>query len=59
MVLQQLATSNGEQELWDAVRKAMMDVADWRKQLITGTLTSDQITQLKMKITRKIDWGNR
>lgn len=59
MILQQLATSNGEQELWDAVRKAMMDVADWRKQLITGTLTSDQITQLKMKITRKIDWGNR
>ncbi|XP_050737687.1 dedicator of cytokinesis protein 3-like isoform X2 [Eriocheir sinensis] len=55
----QLATSNGEQELWDAVRKAMMDVADWRKQLITGTLTSDQITQLKLKITRKIDWGNR
>ncbi|MPC56723.1 Dedicator of cytokinesis protein 4 [Portunus trituberculatus] len=37
----------------------MMDVADWRKQLITGTLTSDQIMQLKLKITQKIDWGNR
>lgn len=56
---QQLGTPSGDQELWDAVRKAMMDVADWRKQLITGTLTSDQIAQLKLKITRKIDWGNR
>ncbi|XP_071543136.1 dedicator of cytokinesis protein 3 isoform X3 [Panulirus ornatus] len=55
----QLGTPYGDQELWDAVRKAMMDVADWRKQLITGTLTSDQIAQLKLKITRKIDWGNR
>ncbi|KAK8389640.1 hypothetical protein O3P69_008971 [Scylla paramamosain] len=55
----QLGTPYGEQELWDSVRKAMMDVADWRKQLITGTLTSDQITQLKLKITQKIDWGNR
>ncbi|XP_042868283.1 dedicator of cytokinesis protein 3-like isoform X2 [Penaeus japonicus] len=55
----ELGTPNGDQELWDAVRKAMMDVADWRKQLITGTLTSDQIAQLKLKITRKIDWGNR
>ncbi|KAK4293650.1 hypothetical protein Pmani_033668 [Petrolisthes manimaculis] len=55
----QLGTPHGDQELWDAVRKAMMDVADWRKQLITGTLTSDQIAQLKLKITRKIDWGNR
>ncbi|XP_042209941.1 dedicator of cytokinesis protein 3-like isoform X4 [Homarus americanus] len=54
-----LGTPKGDQELWDAVRKAMMDVADWRKQLITGTLTSDQISQLKLKITRKIDWGNR
>ncbi|XP_045606392.1 dedicator of cytokinesis protein 3 isoform X3 [Procambarus clarkii] len=54
-----LGTTHGDQELWDAVRKAMMDVADWRKQLITGTLTSDQIAQLKLKITRKIDWGNR
>lgn len=58
-VFQELGTPNGDQELWDAVRKAMMDVADWRKQLITGTLTSDQIAQLKLKITRKIDWGNR
>lgn len=59
IALQELGTPNGDQELWDAVRKAMMDVADWRKQLITGTLTSDQIAQLKLKITRKIDWGNR
>ncbi|XP_066947355.1 dedicator of cytokinesis protein 3 isoform X4 [Macrobrachium rosenbergii] len=54
-----LGTPHGDQELWDAVRKTMMDIADWRKMLITGTLTSDQIGQIKLKITRKIDWGNR
>ncbi|XP_076035833.1 dedicator of cytokinesis protein 3-like isoform X2 [Oratosquilla oratoria] len=54
-----LGTPQGNQELWDALRKAMMDLADWRKQLVMGTLTSDQIAQLKLKITRRIDWGNR
>lgn len=37
----------------------MRDLIEWRRQLITGTLTQDQIRELKSQITGKIDWGNR
>ncbi|XP_050533759.1 dedicator of cytokinesis protein 3 isoform X2 [Daktulosphaira vitifoliae] len=41
------------------LRKVMRELLDWRKQLLTGTLTQDQTKELKLKITAKIDWGNR
>ncbi|XP_052125383.1 dedicator of cytokinesis protein 4 isoform X2 [Frankliniella occidentalis] len=41
------------------LRKVMRDLLDWRRQLLTGTLTQDQTRELKLKITAKIDWGNR
>lgn len=44
---------------FNTVRKVMRDLVDWRRQLLTGTLTQDQMRELKLKITGKIDWGNR
>ncbi|XP_015379000.1 PREDICTED: dedicator of cytokinesis protein 3 [Diuraphis noxia] len=41
------------------LRKVMRELLEWRKQLLTGTLTQDQTRELKLKITAKIDWGNR
>lgn len=37
----------------------MRELLEWRKQLLNGTLTQDQIRELKLRITAKIDWGNR
>lgn len=42
-----------------AIQKVMRDIMDWRRQLVMGTLTQDQIWDIKTKITAKIDWGNR
>ncbi|XP_050437512.1 dedicator of cytokinesis protein 3 isoform X2 [Adelges cooleyi] len=41
------------------LRKVMRELLEWRKQLLTGTLTQDQTKELKIKIAAKIDWGNR
>ncbi|KAF0756180.1 Uncharacterized protein FWK35_00020825 [Aphis craccivora] len=41
------------------LRKVMRELLEWRKQLLTGTLTQDQTRELKLKTTAKIDWGNR
>ncbi|KAJ9596324.1 hypothetical protein L9F63_012657, partial [Diploptera punctata] len=43
---------------FSTVRKVMRELLDWRRQLLTGTLTQDQMRELKLKITSKIDWGN-
>ncbi|CAH1968130.1 unnamed protein product [Acanthoscelides obtectus] len=37
----------------------MRDLLEWRRQLVSGTLTHDQTRELKTKIIQKIDWGNR
>ena len=39
--------------------KVMHELLDWRRQLLTGTLTQDQTRELRVKVTAKIDWGNR
>ncbi|XP_030749885.1 dedicator of cytokinesis protein 3 isoform X2 [Sitophilus oryzae] len=44
---------------FDTVGKVMRDLLEWRRQLVSGTLTHDQTRELKMKIIQKIDWGNR
>ncbi|XP_075236477.1 dedicator of cytokinesis spg [Lycorma delicatula] len=48
-----------EQYKFNTLRKVMCELVDWRRQLLLGTLTLDQIRELKLKITGKIDWGNR
>nr|XP_022902417.1 dedicator of cytokinesis protein 3 isoform X2 [Onthophagus taurus] len=44
---------------FDTVGKVMRDLLEWRRQLVSGTLTHDQTKELKTKIIAKIDWGNR
>ncbi|XP_043244747.1 dedicator of cytokinesis protein 3-like [Amphibalanus amphitrite] len=39
--------------------KVMHELLDWRRQLLTGTLTQDQTRELRVRVTAKIDWGNR
>ncbi|RWS11389.1 dedicator of cytokinesis protein 3-like isoform X2, partial [Dinothrombium tinctorium] len=46
-------------ELFERIHSTMTDLIEMRKQLITGTLTVDQIKELRLRITTKIDWGNR
>ncbi|KAJ3643045.1 hypothetical protein Zmor_025783 [Zophobas morio] len=48
-----------EQYKFETVGKVMRDLLEWRRQLVSGTLTQDQTRELKMKIIAKIDWGNR
>jgi hypothetical protein len=44
---------------FDAMGRALRDLVDGRRQLITGTLTQDQLRELKLRLTAKIDWKNR
>ena len=44
---------------FETVGKVMRDLLEWRRQLVSGTLTHDQTRELKLKIIAKIDWGNR
>ncbi|XP_060529581.1 dedicator of cytokinesis protein 3 isoform X2 [Cylas formicarius] len=44
---------------FETVGKVMRDLLEWRRQLVSGTLTHDQTRELKLKIIQKIDWGNR
>uniref|UniRef100_A0AAR5PSM5 Dedicator of cytokinesis protein 3 n=1 Tax=Dendroctonus ponderosae TaxID=77166 RepID=A0AAR5PSM5_DENPD len=44
---------------FETVGKVMRDLLEWRRQLVSGTLTHDQTRELKIKIIQKIDWGNR
>ncbi|OAD58781.1 Dedicator of cytokinesis protein 3 [Eufriesea mexicana] len=41
------------------LRKVMRELLEWRRQLLAGTLTTDQTRELKLKIINKVDWGNR
>ncbi|GLH11491.1 SFRICE_024883 [Gryllus bimaculatus] len=43
---------------FSALRKVMREMLDWRRQLLTGTLTQDQTRELQIRLTAKIDWGN-
>lgn len=50
---------NREIYKFETVGKVMRDLLEWRRQLVSGTLTHDQTNELKLKIIGKIDWGNR
>ncbi|XP_014256869.1 dedicator of cytokinesis protein 3 isoform X2 [Cimex lectularius] len=41
------------------LRKVMRELVDWRRELLTGTLTHDQMREMRLNVTSKIDWGNR
>jgi hypothetical protein len=44
---------------FSALRKVMRELLEWRRQLLAGTLTTDQTRELKLRIINKVDWGNR
>lgn len=37
----------------------MWELMEWRSQLLSGTLPSDEFKELKQKVTSKIDYGNK
>uniref|UniRef100_A0A8C8G930 Dedicator of cytokinesis 2 n=1 Tax=Oncorhynchus tshawytscha TaxID=74940 RepID=A0A8C8G930_ONCTS len=41
------------------VQRLMWDLMEWRSQLLSGTLPSDEFKELKQKVTSKIDYGNK
>uniref|UniRef100_A0A3B3T9P4 Dedicator of cytokinesis N-terminal domain-containing protein n=1 Tax=Paramormyrops kingsleyae TaxID=1676925 RepID=A0A3B3T9P4_9TELE len=41
------------------VRGLMWELMEWRSQLLSGTLPSDEFKELKQKVTSKIDYGNK
>uniref|UniRef100_A0AAZ3RJR6 Dedicator of cytokinesis protein 2 n=1 Tax=Oncorhynchus tshawytscha TaxID=74940 RepID=A0AAZ3RJR6_ONCTS len=41
------------------VQGLMWDLMEWRSQLLSGTLPSDEFKELKQKVTSKIDYGNK
>nr|CAD7580524.1 unnamed protein product [Timema californicum] len=43
---------------FSTLSKVMRELLEWRRQLLTGTLTQDHMREFKLKITSKIDWGN-
>ncbi|XP_012288369.1 dedicator of cytokinesis protein 3 [Orussus abietinus] len=44
---------------FNTLRKVMRELLEWRRQLLAGTLTTDQTRELKLQIINKVDWGNR
>jgi hypothetical protein len=44
---------------FNTLRKVMCELLEWRRQLLAGTLTTDQTRELKLQIINKVDWGNR
>uniref|UniRef100_A0A673BUD9 Dedicator of cytokinesis 2 n=1 Tax=Sphaeramia orbicularis TaxID=375764 RepID=A0A673BUD9_9TELE len=41
------------------VNRLMWELMEWRSQLLSGTLPSDEFKELKQKVTSKIDYGNK
>uniref|UniRef100_A0A8C4HT38 Dedicator of cytokinesis 2 n=1 Tax=Dicentrarchus labrax TaxID=13489 RepID=A0A8C4HT38_DICLA len=39
--------------------RLMCELMEWRSQLLSGTLPSDEFKELKQKVTSKIDYGNK
>jgi len=46
-------------KVFNKITSAINDLIKWRRQLITATLTQDQIKDIKSKITQQIDMVNR
>ncbi|CAH1784994.1 unnamed protein product [Owenia fusiformis] len=46
-------------ELFHGIRFVMMELKEWRRHLLSGTVTQDLRKEIRTKIVNKIDWGNR
>uniref|UniRef100_A0A8C4HSW4 Dedicator of cytokinesis 2 n=1 Tax=Dicentrarchus labrax TaxID=13489 RepID=A0A8C4HSW4_DICLA len=50
---------NKKQTNKSTVCRLMCELMEWRSQLLSGTLPSDEFKELKQKVTSKIDYGNK
>uniref|UniRef100_A0A665TWG8 Dedicator of cytokinesis 2 n=1 Tax=Echeneis naucrates TaxID=173247 RepID=A0A665TWG8_ECHNA len=57
-IWKQLFVANKDERV-KQVRKLMWELMEWRSQLLSGTLPSDEFKELKQKVTSKIDYGNK
>ncbi|XP_031413970.1 dedicator of cytokinesis protein 2 [Clupea harengus] len=57
-IWKQLFVANKKERV-SQVQRLMWDLMEWRSQLLSGTLPSDEFKELKQKVTSKIDYGNR
>lgn len=48
-----------KREMFNTVRDMMYDLIEWRSQILSGTLPQDELTELKQKVTSKMDYGNK
>lgn len=48
-----------KREMFNSVRDMMYDLIEWRSQILSGTLPQDELTELKQRVTSKIDYGNK
>uniref|UniRef100_T1GB49 Dedicator of cytokinesis N-terminal domain-containing protein n=1 Tax=Megaselia scalaris TaxID=36166 RepID=T1GB49_MEGSC len=53
-----LITYDREPYKFNAIQKGMITLLERRRDLISSTLTQDQIAEMRMIIISKIDWGN-
>ncbi|XP_052471517.1 dedicator of cytokinesis protein 2 isoform X1 [Carassius gibelio] len=52
-------SDSSKKERFSQVQRLMWDLMEWRSQLLSGTLPSDEFKELKQKVTSKIDYGNK
>ncbi|CAK6971924.1 dedicator of cytokinesis protein 2-like, partial [Scomber scombrus] len=57
-IWKQLFVAN-KRERVKKVQRLMWELMEWRSQLLSGTLPSDEFKELKQKVTSKIDYGNK
>ncbi|KAM4621829.1 LOW QUALITY PROTEIN: dedicator of cytokinesis 2 [Polymixia lowei] len=57
-IWKQLFVTNKEARV-EQVKRLMWELIEWRSQLLSGTLPSDEFKELKQKVTSKIDYGNK
>uniref|UniRef100_A0AAR2J1Z3 Dedicator of cytokinesis 1 n=1 Tax=Pygocentrus nattereri TaxID=42514 RepID=A0AAR2J1Z3_PYGNA len=48
-----------KREMFNTVRDMLYDLIEWRSQILSGTLPQDELSELKQKVTSKIDYGNK
>uniref|UniRef100_A0A672I6K3 Dedicator of cytokinesis 2 n=1 Tax=Salarias fasciatus TaxID=181472 RepID=A0A672I6K3_SALFA len=57
-IWKQLFVANKEVRV-KQIQRLMWELMEWRSQLLSGTLPSDEFKELKQKVTSKIDYGNK
>uniref|UniRef100_A0A673J7N6 Dedicator of cytokinesis protein 1-like n=1 Tax=Sinocyclocheilus rhinocerous TaxID=307959 RepID=A0A673J7N6_9TELE len=48
-----------KREMFNTVRDMIYDLIEWRSQILSGTLPQDELSELKQKVTSKMDYGNK